>query len=387
MIRRGSRVAAALALTAACAGRGARPHPDTAAAPLELAGEFNIPPLTTFDKLNSARFGGISGIAVDPTTNELLGVSDDRQDSRVFVFRLSGEGRSFQVGLHAYFPLPEAAGAPAALNPEGIAVARDGRLFVLSEGIQNREPRIPPSITIYTRRIDYVGRLPMPSKFVPPETGPITRGVRANTGFESLTLTPDERHLFTGLETSLVQDGDPSTFERGTLVRLLEYEAAGDSFVPAREFAYPVDPIVRPGFPASASNNGLVELLALSSTELLAMERSFAEETGSGGRTHASIRIYRFSLDGATDVSRFESLRAARGLRPVRKRLMLDLADVKGLSPELAGLDNFEGMAFGPALADGSRTLVLVSDDNFSRRQRTSFLLFRINRRFGSELR
>jgi hypothetical protein len=54
------------------------------------------------------------------------------------------------------------------------------------------------------------------------------------------------------------------------------------------------------------------------------------------------------------------------------------LKDVKGLSPELAGLDNFEGMAFGPALADGSRSLLVVSDDNFSPRQRTSFLIFRV---------
>jgi hypothetical protein len=53
---------------------------------------------------------------------------------------------------------------------------------------------------------------------------------------------------------------------------------------------------------------------------------------------------------------------------------------VKGLSPELAQLDNFEGMAFGPDLPDGARTLLLVSDDNFNPHQRTAFLLFRIVR-------
>ena len=42
------------------------------------------------------------------------------------------------------------------------------------------------------------------------------------------------------------------------------------------------------------------------------------------------------------------------------------------------GLENFEGMGFGPPLPDGSRTLLLVSDDNFSQRQRTTFLLFRL---------
>ena len=39
-------------------------------------------------------------------------------------------------------------------------------------------------------------------------------------------------------------------------------------------------------------------------------------------------------------------------------------------------LDNVEGMTFGPDLPDGRRTLVLVSDDNFSESQVTQFLAF-----------
>ena len=60
------------------------------------------------------------------------------------------------------------------------------------------------------------------------------------------------------------------------------------------------------------------------------------------------------------------------------KRLLLDLAAVPGFTEELAVMDNFEGMALGPPLADGGRTLILVADDNFSARQRTMFLLFRM---------
>ena len=39
-------------------------------------------------------------------------------------------------------------------------------------------------------------------------------------------------------------------------------------------------------------------------------------------------------------------------------------------------LVNVEGMTFGPDLPDGRRTLVLVSDDNFSETQVTQFLVF-----------
>jgi len=44
----------------------------------------------------------------------------------------------------------------------------------------------------------------------------------------------------------------------------------------------------------------------------------------------------------------------------------------------LAALDNFEGLVLGPPLPDGSRTLLVVSDDNFGERQHTAFLLFRL---------
>ena len=53
------------------------------------------------------------------------------------------------------------------------------------------------------------------------------------------------------------------------------------------------------------------------------------------------------------------------------KRLVADLRTLK-----LAQLDNLEGMSWGPPLGAGLRSLVLMSDDNFSPRQVTQFLAF-----------
>ena len=39
--------------------------------------------------------------------------------------------------------------------------------------------------------------------------------------------------------------------------------------------------------------------------------------------------------------------------------------------------DNLEGMTFGPDLPDGSRTLVLVSDNNFEPLQKTQIVALR----------
>jgi len=65
--------------------------------------------------------------------------------------------------------------------------------------------------------------------------------------------------------------------------------------------------------------------------------------------------------------------RLLRSLRPVTKRLVFDLDTLNIV------LDNVEGMTFGPRLPDGRRTLILVSDDNFSPTQFTQFLAFAID--------
>ncbi len=240
-------------------------------------------------------------------------------------------------------------------------------------------PILPPSINVYSRYGDFVYRIPLPDKFIPEATGKATRGARGNTGFESLTLTPDGGRLFTAAESALLQDGDHATFEAGTRARILELAARGATFEPRREFAYDLEPVDKPPYAPGLYINGLVELLALNRTTLLALERSYVENQENPTEGRGRIRIYKISLTGATDISALESIKGRADVVPVTKTLLLDLSNVQGLSPELApSLDNFEGMAFGPRLPDGQASLVLVSDDNFSAAQRTWFLLFAI---------
>ncbi len=376
-----------------CAG-APRPRPAPATVPsLTLEGEFEVP-ASELGALQAARFGGVSALAFDRTNGDLLGLSDDSNDPRVFVFRVSGEGPSFKVDVHGYFPLPvrgsgpaeaghdDGGDAPVALDPEGMAVTSNGRVFISSEGLSNRNPRVPPGIYEYSRHVQFVRALGVPAKFLPQPEGPITRGVRSNAAFESLTLTPDDTRLFTATESAILQDGPAADFAHAAPSRIIEYEVSGDTYAPRREFAYFVDPVARPDFSASFSINGLVELLAFSETDLLAMERSYAEESADGRRMNR-IRIYRISLEGATDVSHLESLPGAPNVTPVRKTLVLDFAGLRGLSPKLRGLDNFEGLTFGPRGPSGP-TLIAVSDDNFSLQQHTAFLLLRWTRMTGS---
>ncbi len=376
--------AVVLALSACTAHTPPRPPIRPFEPALEFLGEFSVQPIAAGHRLETARFGGVSGLTLDPSTGELLGICDEGAPNRVFVFRTDVAARPFRVDLRSYFPLPLPLNPPAPerLDFEGLAMTRAGRLFVASEGTGRVEPRVPPAIVEFTRRADYVRRLALPPKFIPTATGPLTRGVRPNAGFESLTLTPDDERLLTATETALAQDGEPADAQQGTVARILEYQASGGSFEPRREFGYPVDPMPTTSFTPETFISGLVELLALDGTELLSLERAYAEESGGEGRNMIRIRIFHTSLAGATDVSSFDSLRGRRGVTLARKTLVLDLADVPGLSKALPGLENFEGMGFGPPLPDGSRTILLVSDDNFSQRQRTTtFLLFRLRER------
>ena len=330
---------------------------------------FSIPPGTSFATLVGAKFGGVSGLAFDAASGELLGVSDDRDNSRVFRLRFEDHPLKVEpIGLIAL------SGSPVKLDCEGIVLLPNGHLLISSEGVQNEDPRQPPGILEFTHDGAFVRMLSLRERYVPPVSGPITRGVRGNSSFESLALTPDGRTLFTGTETALAQDGDAANFDHGASSRILEYRREGETFVPGREWLYELDPIARPDFTPDFSVTGLVELVASSDRELLALERSYAQEAGERGRELNRIRLYRVSLDGATDVSAFDSIAGRADLRPASKQLLLDLGKAPGLPPSLAALDNFEGLALLPPLHDGRRPLIVVSDDNFSNRQRTWFV-------------
>ena len=42
-------------------------------------------------------------------------------------------------------------------------------------------------------------------------------------------------------------------------------------------------------------------------------------------------------------------------------------------------IDNIEGVTFGPKLVNGKQSLLFVSDNNFSNKQKTQILLFEVD--------
>lgn len=374
---------------------------------LELVADFNISTGAFFEDIPDVDFGGLSGMYFDPDRMEVVAISDSRANNRYFTLAVELDGDSISFTPTAFVQLEDGASVEAdstlgdsasgddsaadsttgasatrrVFDPESIARAPNGNLFVSAEGTVAREPRIAPTIAEYQPDGRFVRFLPVPDKYAPESEGPQTKGIVDNLAFESLSVSPDGSRLFTATEAALVQDGAPSTVDKGSPARILEIRIDEGAAGMVREYIYPVEPLTLPGdFEPTAGENGLVELLAISNTELLALERNFVRgDAREAPQRRNVIRIFRVSLRGATDVAEIFSLAETTGLVPVEKELIIDFDEITaGLSPEYPELDNFEGLSWGPILPDGSPTLIVVSDNNFNPWQRTAFLLFRI---------
>ena len=330
--------------------------------PLELdfLGQAVTPFGTSFGGL---QIGGLSALTYDAESDAYLALSDDRTpQARFFTVRLDLADGALNTGDQSFTGvqvLADANGQPfanGALDPEGLAITEDGSFYFSSEGDANA--LVAPLVGTLSAFGTQTGSLPVGGDYLPAANQ--ASGIRNNLAFEALTLSPDGQRLFVGTENALYQDGPAADLYTGSPSRVVEYSTATGRQV--AEYTYRTEPVQDAPSPAGAfANNGLVELLALDDRgTLLALERSFS--TGVPGN---DIRLFLARPDPAGA--------DATGRVPLRKELVLDFDDL-GIT-----LDNVEGMTFGPELPDGRRTLVLVSDDNFSETQATQFLAFAVD--------
>lgn len=351
---------------------------------LEVVDAVVLPSGSRFPTTGAKPLGGLSSITPSPRAGEYIVVSDETTSPRVMRFRIGVEHGRLLVMPLGFETITLPPGDPsegAATDVEGVACLTDGTCYFSSEGNQEREPRLAPSLFGY-RGGQLVDRLLLPDKFRPSVTGPATQGVRHNEAFEGLAVTPDGRRLIAGMESTLVQDGERPTATAGALVRVLTFDRTGDEFVAGAEYVYPLGRVEIPAsYQQPTGSLGLVDILPLDDGAFLTLERAFVREGAGAKRSLNHIVIYRTSFAGATDVRGLFSLLGSTRVQPMTKSIVLSLADLaSGLPPALERLDNFEGLTVGPRLPDGSPTLLLMSDDNFSTSQVTAFVLLRVVR-------
>ena len=151
-------------------------------------------------------------------------LSDDQVNARFYRLRADIADGQLSAGDITFESVtilkqPDEPYPAASLDPEGFALTKHNRqAIVTSEGFATR--LINPWIRKYRLDGTYVSDLPVPEDFFPNAAG--TRGVRQNLGFESAATRG--KHLFTGTEAALVQDGPAATLTNGSPARLLRYD-------------------------------------------------------------------------------------------------------------------------------------------------------------------
>ncbi len=324
----------------------------------------------TGSPFGGTEIGGLSGITYDADKQVYYAISDDRSSkapARFYSLKInldSGKLEKEQVAFTGVTTLLDENGKSfpeLSLDPEGIAFTGNS-VFVSSEGDVDRQ--ISPFIKEFSLDGKLLKNLAIPKLFLPDDKG--SKGIRNNLAFESLTLTPDRKYLFTATENALIQDGAVPSPQSGSPCRILRYDALSGN--PERSFVYITEPLPPGANPVGKlTTNGLVDLLAIDENRLISLERGFSLETGT------TIRIFEISLEKGDRIEGLESLKSRLSeVSPAQKRLLLDLETLK------VPLDNIEGLTFGPALADGTVGMIWVSDNNFSPLQETQILGFKI---------
>jgi hypothetical protein len=128
------------------------------------------------------------------------------------------------------------------------------------------------------------------------------------------------------------------------------------------QWAYVTEPTAGELPYLNVSRSGLVDLAALPDGRLLALERATYGRRSALDPGGFVSRIFLLALEDATDVAdraRLAGLTPGRDYRPVGKTLLW-----RRDSGLFDGLQNFEGLALGPVLGDGRRSLLLVSDND-----------------------
>lgn len=362
---------------------------------LNFLGSYTLP-AQSFD---GEPVGGISAIAYDLPRDRLYALSDNRDRPRFYTLKPPNFRANLKADLQTSAPALTVESvtyfkdnqgnpyAPGDFDPEGMALTPTGTLLISSEGSATR--RIAPAIGEYdlvTGQIKTV--LPLPVRYLPDsvlspeapaELSSQAQGVQENLGFEALAINVssgssgiyEPYRLFVATEGPLLQDLDFAP-EIPYKNRLLHYLVDPYQSTPISEHLYEMDLA-----PTGAVLHGLSEIAVLDqSGHFLALERSF-------GFQGFAIKLYQLASGGATDISAIASLRVPdnasnlSGISPIRKQIVLDFN-----APNAAlniPLENYEAMAFGPDFSNGTRSLLIMSDDNFSADQTTRLLVFQLS--------
>ncbi len=336
-------------------------EPETPPA-LALIASTTIPRGTRF---HGIPVGGLSGLDRLPD-GRYLAISDDKGDGRPpryyeLAITLDPTRHMMDVRIEKQVFLRDAQGVlfptdHAVVDPEAIRYAAGGHVYWSSEGTWNADParRIQPGLYEGDAKGRIMRSFSLPSAYLYDDNR--THGAVSNGVLEGLAVG---RHgmVYAVNEDPAYEDRPAVTaVDAPALHRLTSFDPKTGR--PVRQYVYAV-----PDARYSVS-----ELLAVDDRHFLSIERVLPFDAKQG----VQARIVLSSItDRTSDVLSCTALPSCPAV-PMTRRILLDLPGrYDGVT-----IDNLEGMAWGPRLKDGRRTLIVEADDNFSKDEVSQFLAF-----------
>ena len=340
--------------------------------------EVSIPGGLTID---GTTFGGLSGIDYDPGTGTWRAISADDSDhgpARFYYLNLGTSAGTMNTAMSraqgtpaaisaGMVPLQQADGTdypPSAtagqdtIHPEGLRYdPTTQNVFWADSGQNNASLNIGPTLRESTTDGGFVATEATPSRLQ--NTGADT-GIRDGEGLSGLTFSANGLLAVSSVAGPLQQDSANPTATAGAYTRIVA-QSRTFGWRSVAQYAYPLDalPLTDAG---GAGSNEVADILAVDATHYLVLERATAPGQGN------SVRLYEADITNATNVTAISALSGA-SFTPAGKTLLLDLSTL-----HLGCVPDSSGLTWGPTLANGDRSLILVSDNGFDPHTPTTFL-------------
>ena len=280
------------------------------------------------------------------------------------------QGRPFVGASGSYRPSGNPDGRDdTRLDPEGVRVGPDGTIYISDE--------YGPHVLAFSPEGKLLRRLAVPATYNPSVRGGLeedelpplsTTGRQPTRGFEGLAWV-GEGTLLAFLQGPLIQDHalDDANERVSRFIRVLHVATSGTPPATPNPTSNPT-PNPTPTewvYPLKSAQFGTNELLAVTDRVFLAIERDSKE----ADKTKAK-RITKVDFTNATNVAgtaELPPLALPAEIKPGSVTTLIDLLDPRfGLNSAAVPMPaKVEGLAFGPDLADGRRTLLVTTDNDF----------------------
>ena len=331
-------------------------------------------------EFQNTKIGGLSGIDYDKKQDLYYIICDERSQenlSRFYTAKIQIKNDTLRaIDFKESNTLKNEAGSPfgnwlttpeTSADPEDIRYnPKTNSLIWSSEGarvVTNDKTVLQnPSITFMDLNGNFKTQLKLPANL---EIHKEKKGPRNNGTLEGISFDKNFKTIYTSVEEPLFEDGDQATTSKGGLIRLYEFNVKSKENT--AQYGYQLEPIAHEPKPKGAfAVNGVAAIQYYSKNQLLVLERSY-----STGTQACTIKVFLCDLKKATNVKNYVSL-VNQKIELASKKLILNMDDLGIFT------DNIEGLTFGPKLSNGNRSLIFISDNNFSAIQKTQVLLFEV---------